>query len=50
MSSNGCIYWDESSRGAHGNLAQTSYVRGRWVGEKTVNGKRVRMRSMKIDL
>lgn len=45
MSSNGCIYWDESSRGAHGNLAQTPYKRGRWVGEKYVNGKRVRMRS-----
>lgn len=45
MINKGCIYWDESSRGAHSNLARTPYVRGRWVGEKTVNGKRVRMRS-----
>lgn len=45
MSSKGCIYWDESSRGYHGNSGRTPYVRGRWVGEKTVNGKRVRMRS-----
>lgn len=36
----GCIYWDESSRG-------TAYPRprGRWVGERLDNGKRVRMRS-----
>lgn len=45
MSANGCIYWDESSRGYHNNPGHTPYVRGRWVGEKTVNGKRVRMRS-----
>lgn len=45
MSAKGCIYWDESSRGYHGNSGRTPYVRGRWVGEKTVNGKRVRMRS-----
>lgn len=39
------IYWDESSRGYHSNTGRTPYVRGRWVGEKTENGKRVRMRS-----
>ena len=36
----GCIYWDESSRGTDGR-----HKRGRWVGEKNVNGRRVRMRS-----
>lgn len=35
----GCIYWDESSRG------DTRHKRGRWVGEKNVDGRRVRMRS-----
>ena len=45
MSAKGCIYLDESSRGYHSNSGRTPYVRGRWVGEKTVNGKRVRMRS-----
>jgi len=40
---NGTIYWDESSRGYHQN--GTPYKRGRWVGEKMVNGRRVRMRS-----
>lgn len=40
----GCIYWDESSRG-------TKYdrPRGRWVGERLENGKRVRMRSTNYD-
>ena len=40
----GCIYWDESSRG-------TAYPRprGRWVGERLDNGKRVRMRSTNYD-
>ena len=40
----GCIYWDESSRGV-------SYLRprGRWVGERIENGKRVRMRSTNYD-
>ena len=45
MSAKGCIYWDESSRGYHNNSWHTPYVRGRWVGEKKINGKRVRMRS-----
>ena len=45
MSAKGSIYWDESSRGCHNNSGRTPYVRGRWVGEKTINGKRVRMRS-----
>ena len=36
----GCIYWDESSRGT-----DTTHKRGRWVGEKRVDGRRVRMRS-----
>ena len=43
------IYWDESSRGYHGNQGRTPYTRGRWVGEKMVNGKRVRMRSRDYD-
>ena len=43
------IYWDESSRGYHGNQGHTPYTRGRWVGEKMVNGKRVRMRSRDYD-
>jgi hypothetical protein len=42
---NGTIYWDESSRGYHQNEGRTPYTRGRWVGEKMVNGRRVRMRS-----
>ena len=28
---NGSIYWDESSRGYHGNAGHTPYTRGRWV-------------------
>lgn len=36
----GCIYWDESSRGTDGR-----HKPGRWVGEKRVDGRRVRMRS-----
>lgn len=36
----GCIYWDESSRGV-----SLDRPRGRWVGERLENGKRVRMRS-----
>ena len=40
----GCIYWDESSRGV--SLIRP---RGRWVGERLENGKRVRMRSMNYD-
>ena len=43
------IYYDESSRGYHGNQGRTPYTRGRWVGEKMVNGKRVRMRSRDYD-
>lgn len=43
------IYYDESSRGYHGNAGRTPYTRGRWVGEKTVNGKRIRMRSTDYD-
>ena len=46
---NGSIYWDESSRGYHGNAGHTPYTRGRWVGERTVNGKRIRMRSRDYD-
>ena len=40
----GTIYYDESSRG-------TAYPRprGRWVGERIDNGKRVRMRSTNYD-
>ena len=40
----GSIYWDESSRGV-------SYERprGRWVGERRENGKRVRFRSTDYD-
>ena len=40
----GCIYWDESSRGV--SLIRP---RGRWVGERLENGKRVRMRSTNYD-
>ena len=40
----GCIYWDESSRGV--SLVRP---RGRWVGERMENGKRVRMRSTNYD-
>ena len=43
--SNGSIYYDEASRGYHHNAGRTPYTRGRWVGERTVNGRRVRMRS-----
>lgn len=43
------IYFDESSRGYHGNPGRTPYVRGRWVGERTENGKRIRMRSTDYD-
>ncbi len=38
----GCIYWDESSRGAGVNGQKR---RGRWVAEIMVDGKRKRMRS-----
>lgn len=42
----GTLYWDESSRGYRNNTPErTPYKRGRWVGEKMVNGRRVRMRS-----
>lgn len=41
----GTIYWDESSRGYHQNEGRTPYKRGRWVGERMENGRRVRMRS-----
>ena len=40
----GCIYWDESSRGV-----SLDRPRGRWVGERLENGKRVRMRSTNYD-
>ena len=46
---NGCIYWDESSRGYNSSNAGTKHKRGRWVGEKNVNGRRVRMRSTDFD-
>ena len=39
----GCIYWDESSRGAGVNGRKP---RGRWVAEILVDGKRKRMRSV----
>lgn len=39
------IYFDESSRGYHGNQGRTPHTRGRWVGEKMENGRRIRMRS-----
>lgn len=45
----GTIYWDESSRGSHHNAGRTPYKRGRWVGERTENGRRVRMRSTDYD-
>jgi hypothetical protein len=45
----GTIYWDESSRGYHHNDGRTPYKRGRWVGEKFINGRRVRMRSTDYD-
>lgn len=45
----GCIYWDESSRGYNCSNAGTKHKRGRWVGEKNVNGRRVRMRSTDFD-
>ena len=40
----GCLYWDESSRGV-----SIDRPRGRWVGERLENGKRVRMRSTNYD-
>lgn len=43
------IYWDESSRGYHGNQGRTPYTRGRWVGEKMEKGRRIRMRSTDYD-
>ena len=45
----GSIYWDESSRGYHSNEGRTPYKRGRWVGERMVDGRRVRMRSADYD-
>lgn len=45
MKQQGTIYFDESSRGYHHNVGHTPYTRGRWVGEKTVDGRRLRMRS-----
>lgn len=45
----GCIYWDESSRGYNCSNAGTKHKRGRWVGEKNVDGRRVRMRSTDFD-
>ena len=45
MKQQGTIYFDESSRGYHHNPGHTPYIRGRWVGEKTVDGRRLRMRS-----
>lgn len=39
----GCIYWDESSRGAGSNGRKRT---GRWVAEVLVDGKRIRMRSV----
>lgn len=41
----GCLYWDESSRGYNSSSSGTKHKLGRWVGEKVVNGRRVRMRS-----
>lgn len=45
----GCIYWDESSRGYNSSKAGTKHKRGRWVVEKNVDGRRVRMRSTDFD-
>ena len=39
----GCIYWDESSRGAGASGRKRT---GRWVAEVLVDGKRKRMRSV----
>ena len=41
----GCMYWDESSRGYNCSNSGKPKKRGRWVGERNINGKRVRMRS-----
>lgn len=43
--SKGSIYWDENSRGYNDSKAGTVHKRGRWVGEKNVHGRRIRMRS-----
>ena len=45
----GTIYWDESSRGKNGSHADTDKRRGRWVGERRENGRRVRFRSTDYD-
>ena len=39
------MYWDESSRGYNCSNSGKPKKRGRWVGERNINGKRVRMRS-----
>ena len=49
MSSRGTIYWDESSRGKNGSNANTDKRRGRWVGERLENWRRVRIRSTDYD-
>lgn len=41
----GTIYYDNSSRGLNCSNAGTEKKRGRWVGEKYVNGRRLRFRS-----
>lgn len=45
----GTIYWDESSRGKNCSHANTDKRRGRWVGERRENGRRVRFRSTDYD-
>jgi hypothetical protein len=46
---NGSIYWDESSRGYNCGNVHSEKKRGRWVGERLENGKRVRFRSTDYD-
>lgn len=43
--SKGTIYWDDSSRGYNASSTGTPHKRGRWVGERNENGRRVRFRS-----
>lgn len=47
--SKGTIYYDESSRGLNCSCAGTEKKRGRWVGEKIIDGRRVRMRSTNLN-
>jgi hypothetical protein len=45
----GSIYWEESSRGYNCGNVHSEKKRGRWVGERRENGKRVRFRSTDYD-